>query len=83
MDFFQESKNIEMPFFETGGRFFNVFVNRHHPQMSKIIGCNTNVQCGINGDHIMYSTTFQTKSTQAEDSRKYAAVAKRCCFSNK
>jgi len=59
---------------------FDVFVNTHHPQTSKIIGCNTNVQCGIDGGHIMYSTTYQTKSTQAEDSRKYATVGKSICY---
>jgi len=54
----------------------DVFVNTHHPATSRLIGCNTNVQCGIDGGHIFYCTTYQTKSTQAEDSRKYATVAK-------
>jgi len=54
----------------------DVFVNTDHAQTSRWIGCNTNVQCGIDGGHIFYCTMYQTKSTQAEDSRKYAKVTK-------
>jgi hypothetical protein len=36
----------------------DVFVNTHHPETSRILGCNMNIQCGINGGHIMYTTTY-------------------------
>jgi hypothetical protein len=41
---------------ETEQHLFDVFMNQYHARLSTILGCNTNVQCGIGGGHIMYIT---------------------------
>jgi hypothetical protein len=51
-------------------------MNRYHHRLSTILGCNTNVQCGIDGAHMMYVTYYSTKNTQSEDKLAYCQVAK-------
>ena len=54
----------------------DVFVNCHHAWTSIVLGCNTNIQIGLDGKHIMYCTLYTGKSNQAEDSQNYLRVAK-------
>ena len=61
-------KDEREPFFiETERHLFDVFMNHYHSRLSSILGCNTNVQCGIDGGHILYATYYAAKSTQTED----------------
>lgn len=55
---------------------YDVFMNRFQPFLSNVLGCNTNVQCGIDGGHIMYVTYYASKGTQTEDKLAYCKVAK-------
>ena len=65
------------PFYSEPTRhLFDVFMNRYHRRLSTILGCNTNVQCGIDGAHMMYVTYYSTKNTQTEDKLAYCKVAK-------
>ena len=65
------------PFYSEPTRhLFDVFMNRYHCRLSTILGCNTNVQCGIDGAHMMYVTYYSTKNTQTEDKLAYCKVAK-------
>jgi hypothetical protein len=61
---------------ESERHLFDVFMNQYHVTLSKILGCNTNVQCGIGGGHLMYVTYYASKSTQAEDKKAYCRVAR-------
>ena len=61
---------------ETERHLFDVFMNQYHSRLSTILGCNTNVQSGIGGGHIMYFTYYASKSTQVEDKLAYCRVAK-------
>jgi hypothetical protein len=68
------------PFYSEPTRHsFDVFMNRYHRRLSTILGCNTNVQCGIDSAHMMYVTYYSTtKNTQTEDKLAYWKVAKLC-----
>ena len=55
---------------------FDIFMNRYHSQLSTILGCNTNVQCGIDRGHMFYVSLYASKQTQQEDQCAYAQVAK-------
>ena len=57
---------------------FDIFMNWYHNHLSEILGSNTNVQCGIDGGHMMYATYYTSKGTQAEDKLMYCQVAKTC-----
>ena len=71
------NKEEHAPFvIETKRHLFDVFMNQYHARLSTILGCNTNVQCGIGGGHVMYVTYYASKSTQAEDKLAYCRVAK-------
>jgi hypothetical protein len=54
---------------------YDVFMNSYSPILSTALGCNTNVQCGIDGGHIIYVTFYAAKNTQNDDSRGYLKVA--------
>ena len=45
----------------------DVFANSYHPLTSCVFCCNSNVQTGIDGGHIMYCTCYAAKSTKRED----------------
>jgi hypothetical protein len=70
-------KEERAPFvIESERHLFDVFMNQYHVTLSKILGCNTNVQCGIGGGHLMYVTYYASKATQAEDKVAYCRVAR-------
>jgi hypothetical protein len=52
----------------------DVFVNPHHKETSLCLGCNTNVQCGVDGGHIMYCTCYTGKSNQKEETERFQKV---------
>jgi hypothetical protein len=61
---------------ETQRHIFDVFMNQYHGRLSTILGCNTNVQCGMGGGSVMYMTLYASKSMQPEDRYAYCRVAK-------
>ena len=61
---------------EPARHVFDIFMNRYHNRLSAILGCNTNVQCGIDGAHMHYATLYASKGTQKDDGLAYAQVAK-------
>jgi hypothetical protein len=70
-------KEQRAPFLiESERHLFDVFMNQYHVTLSKMLGCNTNVQCGIDGGHLMYVTYYASKATQAEDKVAYCRVAR-------
>ena len=70
-------KHKSSPFLTEAKRHvFDVFMNSYDHRLSRILGCNTNVQCGIDGGHMIYATYYMTKNTKAEDRLAYAKVAK-------
>ena len=54
--------------------FSDVYVNTNHSPTSISLGCNSNLQVGIDGRHIIYCTLYTGKSTQQEDSCKYSNI---------
>jgi PIF1-like helicase/Helitron helicase-like domain at N-terminus len=56
--------------------FSDVYVNTNHSPTSISLGCNSNLQVGIDGRHIIYCTLYTGKSTQQEDSSKYSNISK-------
>jgi hypothetical protein len=55
--------------------FSDVYVNTNHSPTSISLGCNSNLQVGIDGRHIIYCTLYTGKSTQQEDSCKYSNIS--------
>jgi len=45
----------------------DVFMNQHSPLISDLFCCNTNVQCGIDGAHMMCCTCYATKANKKEE----------------
>ena len=75
--FWNGTKELQSPFLaEPQRHVFDMFMNCYHSHLSTILGCNTNVQCGIDGAHIMYATYYSSKGTQTEDKLAYCQVAK-------
>jgi len=71
------TKQERAPFLaEPSRHVFDIFMNKYHSRLSAILGCNTNVQCGIDGAHIMYATYYSSKGTQTDDKLAYCQVAK-------
>jgi hypothetical protein len=61
---------------EPARHVIDIFMNQYQNRLSTILGCNTNVQCGIDGAHMHYATLYASKGTQQEDGLAYAQVAK-------
>ncbi len=53
-----------------GCQYFKI----HNPKLSDIVNCNTNVQVG-DPFHMHYTTSYNLKSTQEEDSKRSRRVA--------
>ena len=67
-------KAERIPFMvECDRHFLDVFSNTYHNTTSKLLKSNTNVQTGIDGAHIMYTTCYTSKSNRTEE--KLAVVA--------
>jgi hypothetical protein len=65
---FQPKRNIE-----------DVFMNIHNPTITKLLMCNNNVQIGMNGRSILYSTGYQVKSQQKEERYAFEKVSNVLC----
>jgi hypothetical protein len=70
-------KNDRIPFLtETKRHCLDVFMNNYHPDLSLALGSNTNVQCGMDGAHVIYVTMYASKSTVKEDNYAAAQIAR-------
>jgi hypothetical protein len=65
---FQPKRNVE-----------DVFMNIHNPTINKLLICNNNVQLGMNGRSILYSTGYQVKSQQKEERYAFEKVSEVLC----
>ncbi len=65
---FQPKRNVE-----------DVFMNIHNPTINKLLMCNNNVQVGMNGRSILYSTGYQVKSQQKEERYAFEKVSEVLC----
>ena len=57
----------------------DAFVNVHNPVITKLLMCNNNVQVGINGRSVLYSTGYQAKSQQKEERHAFEKVSNVLC----
>ena len=57
----------------------DVFMNVHNPVITKMIMCNNNVQVGMNGRSVLYSTGYQVKSQQKEERLGFEKVSDVLC----
>jgi hypothetical protein len=57
----------------------DVFMNAHNPMITKLLMCNNNVQIGMNGRSIFYSTGYQVKSQQKEERLAFEKVSAVLC----
>ena len=57
----------------------DVFMNIHNPTITKLLLCNNNVQVGMNGRSILYSTGYQVKSQQKEERYAFEKVSNVLC----
>jgi hypothetical protein len=57
----------------------DVFMNTHNPTITKLLLCNNNVQVGMNGRSVLYSTGYQVKSQQKEAKMAFERVLKVLC----
>lgn len=57
----------------------DVFMNIHNPMITKILLCNNNVQIGMNGRSVLYSTGYQVKSQQKEERVAFEKVSNVLC----
>ena len=57
----------------------DVFMNIHNPSITKLLMCNNNVQIGMNGRSILYSTGYQVKSQQKEERFAFEKVSMVLC----
>jgi hypothetical protein len=70
-------KEERVPFYTEYERHqFDVFMNQYHPELSTTLGCNTNVQCGMDGGHVIYITMYVSKSNKTEEKYAYALMAR-------
>jgi hypothetical protein len=51
-------------------------MNQYHPQLSTTLECITDVHCGMDGGHIIYKTTYVSKSNKTEEKYAYALLAR-------
>jgi hypothetical protein len=57
----------------------DVFMNVHNPVITKLLMCNNNVQIGMNGRSVLYSTGYQVKSQQKEERVAFEKVSNVLC----
>ncbi len=57
----------------------DVFMNIHNPTITRLLLCNNNVQVGMNGRSILYSTGYQVKSQQKEERYAFEKVSNVLC----
>jgi hypothetical protein len=57
----------------------DAFMNVHNPAITKLLMCNNNVQIGMNGRSVLYSTGYQVKSQQKEERHAFEKVSTVLC----
>jgi hypothetical protein len=57
----------------------DAFMNVHNPVITKLLMCNNNVQIGMNGRSVLYSTGYQVKSQQKEERLAFEKVSNVLC----
>jgi hypothetical protein len=57
----------------------DAFMNVHSPVITKLLMCNNNVQVGMNGRSVLYSTGYQVKSQQKEERHAFEKVSNVLC----
>ena len=57
----------------------DAFMNVHNPVITKLLMCNNNVQVGMNGRSVLYSTGYQVKSQQKEERHAFEKVSDVLC----
>jgi hypothetical protein len=57
----------------------DVFMNIHNPMITRLLMCNNNVQIGMNGRSVLYSTGYQVKSQQKEERNAFEKVSNVLC----
>jgi hypothetical protein len=57
----------------------DAFMNVHNPVITKLLMCNNNVQIGMNGQSVLYSTGYQVKSQQKEERLAFEKVSNVLC----
>ncbi len=57
----------------------DAFMNVHNPVITKLLMCNNNVQVGMNGRSVLYSTGYQVKSQQKEERHAFEKVSNVLC----
>ena len=65
--------------FQPKSEIEDVFMNVHNPVITKMIMCNNNVQVGMNGRSVLYSTGYQVKSQQKEERLAFEKVSDVLC----
>jgi hypothetical protein len=53
----------------------DAFVNTHNPEITSLLGCNSNVMVGMNGRSVMYVTGYNAKSQQKEERTAFEKVS--------
>jgi hypothetical protein len=58
----------------------DAFMNVHNnPVITKLLMCNNNVQVGMNGWSVLYSTGYHVKSQQKEERHAFEKVSNVLC----
>jgi hypothetical protein len=57
----------------------DAFTNVHNPVITKLLMCNNNVQVGMNGRSVLYSTGYQVKAQQKEERHAFEKVSNVLC----
>jgi hypothetical protein len=57
----------------------DAFMNVHNPVITKLLMCNNNVQVGMDGLSVLYSTGYQVKSQQKEERHAFEKVPNVLC----
>ena len=65
--------------FQPQRRIEDAFMNVHNPVITKLLMCNNNVQVGMNGRSVLYSTGYQVKSQQKEERHAFEKVSDVLC----
>ena len=61
--------------FEAERKIEDAFMNTHNPDLTSLLGCNTNVMVGMNGSMVHYVTGYQAKSQQKEERVAFERVS--------
>jgi len=54
----------------------DAFVNTHNKELTLLLGCNNNVMAGMNGQAVLYVTSYNTKGTQKEEREMFETISR-------